>query len=73
MDRATLEKDLAQAERHIAQGQKQIAVQRRIIAALEGDAYDTVIARELLATSEKKQAIAVAERDRIADELAALD
>jgi hypothetical protein len=75
MDRETLEKNLIQAGAHIAQGQKQIAVQRRIIAALEQEAHhhDTVMARELLASFERTQAMHIANRDRIAGKLAALD
>jgi hypothetical protein len=73
MDRETLEKDLTQAEAHVAKGHERIALQHEIIAELEREGHDTVPARELLATFEKTQAMHVANRDRIASKLAALD
>ncbi len=73
MDRATLEKDLAQADAHIAKGHERIALQHEIIAELDREGHDTVPARELLAAFENTEAMHVANRDRIAGKLATLD
>jgi hypothetical protein len=73
MDRETLEKSLTQVEAHVAKGHERIALQHEVIAELEREGHDTVPARELLATFEKTQAMHVANRDRIASTLAALD
>jgi hypothetical protein len=73
MDRETLEKNLAQAEAHVAKGHERIALQHEIIAELEREGHDTVPARELLTTFENTQAMHVANRDRTAGKLAALD
>jgi hypothetical protein len=72
MDRAMLERHLAQAERHIAEGEHHIARQREIVAQLENDTLDLRSAQVLLTQLEAMQANHVADRDRIRAELAAL-
>jgi hypothetical protein len=73
MDRETLEKNLTQAEAHIAKGHERIALQHKIIAELDREGYDTAPATDMLASFERTQAMHIANRDRIAGRLAALD
>ena len=71
--RELLEKHLAMAERHISEGEQHISHQREIIARLEraglGGSVTANIARELLASLERNQALTIAERDRILTDL----
>jgi hypothetical protein len=69
MDRAMLERYLAEAERHVTEGGEHIATQRRIIAELERDSHDTTNARQSLKQFEELQAIHIANRDRLRREL----
>ncbi len=73
MDRERLEKHLAMAERHIREGEQHISRQRVIIARLEGaglgGSVTANIARELLASLERYQALAISERDDLTTEL----
>ena len=68
MDRAMIEKHLAQAERHVADGERHITRQRQIIAELERDGHDAGSAKELLTIFEETQAIHIADRDRLKEE-----
>lgn len=69
MDRAIWQEHLAQAERHVAQGEGHIAKQRAIIANLERDGHDARVARDLLRQLEEMQALHIATRDRLRQEL----
>ncbi|HEV2549289.1 MAG TPA: hypothetical protein VGU20_18255 [Stellaceae bacterium] len=60
---------MRQAEEHIAEGERHVSRQRKIVAGLERDEHDTVLANELLETLETTLANHVAQRDRIAEEL----
>jgi len=73
MDRATLERELSRAEAHVANGQARLAQQREIIAELDREGHDTAPAKDVLASFERTQAMHIANRDRIAGKLAALD
>jgi len=73
MSRETLARHLAQAEARIAVGQKHIARQCEIIAELEEVGHDAVTAKALLVVFEATHALHIADRDQIADEIAALD
>jgi hypothetical protein len=73
MDRAMIEAHLAQCEEHIALGVRIIDRQRAVAAVLERGGHDTTPAKRLLQTFEDLQIEHVAHRDRLADELAALD
>ena len=65
-----LERHLALAEQHVAQGEEHIARQREIIAKLESGAHATDKARTLLDQFLDVQALHVAHRDRLQEELA---
>jgi hypothetical protein len=71
MDRQTIAEHLALAERHVAEGQDHIERQRMVIAELERDRHDTTRAKELLDTFKTTQALHIADRDRLRQELAA--
>lgn len=73
MDKAMIRDHLAQAEEHVALGLTHIAKQHAIIAHLERDGIDATLARDLLATFEDMQKSHVADRDRLAKELWALE
>ena len=60
---------LAEAERHVVQGERNIARQRNVLATLERDGHDAGQARKLLATFEELQAMHIADRDRLREEL----
>jgi DNA repair protein RadC len=69
MDRVLQEQHLALAERHVAQGEKTIARQTEILAELERDGHRTKRARDLLRQFRELQAMFVADRNRLRDEL----
>ena len=71
MGRAMLE-HLAQAERHVAEGEDRIVRQRQIIADFARSGHDLKVAKELLAQFEDMQTSAIADRDRLRAELAAM-
>jgi hypothetical protein len=65
-----LEEHLAQCERHVALGERHLSRQREIIAELDRGGHDSTKARELLVIFGETQAMHVAHRDRLRDELA---
>ena len=65
-----LEEHLAQCERHVALGERHLSRQREIIAELDRGCRDSTRARELLVIFGETQAMHVAHRDRLRDELA---
>ena len=72
VDRAMLERFLAQGEEHVALGDEHIARQRHLISELRRDGQDTEMAETLLAEFEQSQALHVAHRDRLRRKLAEL-
>ena len=69
VDKATIERDLAQTQGHVSQGEKHIARQRGLIAQLDRDGHDTATAREFLDRLFETQALHVAHRNRLRREL----
>jgi regulator of protease activity HflC (stomatin/prohibitin superfamily) len=69
MDRAMLQKHLAQAERHVAEGEAHLARQRALIRKLERDGHGSRAARLFLRSLEETQALHLADRDRVRAEL----
>ncbi len=70
MDRELLEKSLAEAERHAAETERHVANQLEFVARLERDGRDPSQALRLLQQFEELQAIHIAERNRLREELA---
>lgn len=69
MDRLTVLNNLSTTERLVTQGEAHLESQRRIIARLERDGHPTEKARKLLRLFEETQALRVADRDRLREEL----
>jgi hypothetical protein len=69
MDRAMIAEHLAQAERHVALGEKDVAEQRERVIILGRDGHDATGAASLLIQFEQLQALHVADRDRLREEL----
>jgi hypothetical protein len=63
MDKATLQRLLAEAHKHIAQGEQAIHRQRAVVAELGRDGHDTVRARSLLAEFEQIQRVNLSGRE----------
>ena len=72
MDRAMIERDLAEAGRHVTLGQKNIANQRRVLENLLRDGHDTADAERLLQVFLDSQDLHIEERNRLRAELAGL-
>lgn len=72
MDRAMLERHLAQAERHIAEGEDHLARLRQLIDHLTSGRHDLKPAHDLLRTMKSSQTLCVADRNRLRAELAAI-
>ena len=72
MDRATLERHLAQAEMHITASEHHLVRQREIVAELANDGRDLRSAQALLTQFETMLGNHVAERDRIRARLTAM-
>jgi hypothetical protein len=70
MDRAAALARLATAERHVKLGERHLSRQRELVAYLIRYGRDAAAAEALLATFEQSQALHVADRDRLRDELA---
>jgi hypothetical protein len=69
MDRKRLSDALRQAQSHIAEGEAHVRRQQTIITELENDGHDSTLARQILATIEKTQALHVEARDQLIKEL----
>jgi hypothetical protein len=69
MDREILEEHLAQADRHVEEGWGHLDRQRKVIAELERDGHGAREARRLLHQFEEMQAMHIADRDRLRQEL----
>jgi hypothetical protein len=72
MDRALVERRLAQIERHVTESTRHIADQRELIAEWDRDGHPTEQACRLLAQFEKIRALHIADRDQVRAELAAM-
>jgi hypothetical protein len=70
VDRALIESHLAQAERNISEGERHLARQRELVARLEQDGHDATQARKSFALFEELQALHIAHRDWLRNELA---
>lgn len=68
-NRPTVERHLKQTLRHVAVGQRLIDRQRAVVATLDAHGRPTGIARKLLRQFEDVQAMHIADRDRLVDEL----
>jgi hypothetical protein len=68
--RAMLVEHLAQAARHVAAGERYVKRQRRIVAHLKREGRDVREASDLLLQFEVRQALHIAEWDRLRNELA---
>ena len=69
MDRTLLEEHLDLARRHIALGQKHLMRQKEIIDELERDGHDVNEAKYLLDLFKDVQALHIAHRDRLLEEI----
>ena len=69
VDRTLLEEQLAETERQVLEGERRIARQRQIVAELERGGQQSWDATELLRRLEYLQALHVARRDRLRNEL----
>jgi hypothetical protein len=69
MDQARLLLHLAQAEDHVTRGAQLLARQYGVAVELERDGHDPSRARKLLALFETMQALHIATRDRLLQEL----
>ena len=65
---AILQDHLAMAERHVASGNR-VITRRQLINQLEAGGHDTALAQSLLARFEGSQALHLADRDRLINEL----
>jgi hypothetical protein len=72
-ERILLMENLASAIRHVEDGQELIRRQRDRIYALGKAGRNTALAELVLARLEASQALRVAERERLEDQLAALE
>jgi hypothetical protein len=70
MDRATIERNLAEAEQHVARGEKNIANQRRVLENLLRDGHDSTEAEQLLTTFLNTQDLHIEHRNHWRAELA---
>ncbi|SEP50748.1 hypothetical protein SAMN02990966_07754 [Rhodospirillales bacterium URHD0017] len=70
LSRPTVERHLRIALQHVAVGERLIDRQRALVMTLEEHGHPTRIARKLLTQFEDVQAMHVADRDRLVDELA---
>ena len=69
-DRPTVERQLRMALQHVATGQRLVARQRALLTTLEAHGHSTQMTEKLLQQLESAQAMHVADRDRLVDELA---
>ena len=60
-----VERRLAQANRHVVEGERILAQQRKLVALLQRFGRDPARARDVLGQLEKKQAMLIAERNRL--------
>jgi hypothetical protein len=68
-ERDRLSKRVRQAQSHVSLGEKHISTLQRIVAEFERDGHDSALARQVLATFERTQAMHVADRDELMSKL----
>ena len=62
-------KELEQARRRVVEGEKTLSLQREVIAKLEAKGYDATVARQMVQSFEKIQAINVNAVERLRKEM----
>ena len=72
VDRSLVKQHLAQVEHHITGSERHIARQREVILELERQGHNTAHARYLLARFEELQGLHIADRNRLREELQAV-
>ena len=65
MDRASLERRLANADKHIVEGMRHIAQQKKLIQGMERLRRDTSMSKQLLQTFEETVRLHTADRDKL--------
>jgi hypothetical protein len=65
MDRASLERRLANADKHIVEGMRHIAQQKKLIQGMERLGRDTSMSKQLLQTFEETVRLHNADRDKL--------
>ena len=65
MDRASLERRLANADKHIVEGMRHIAQQKKLIQGMERLGRDTSMSKQLLQTFEETVRLHTADRDKL--------
>jgi hypothetical protein len=69
MDRASLERRLANADKHIVEGMRHIAQQKALIQGMERLGRDTSTSKRLLRIFEETLRLHTAERDKLLRQL----
>ena len=69
MDRDTLKRHLTKVEEQVVIAAQNVARQRKLVAELERDGYDATQAKKMLEQFLEKQALHIADRDRLIKEL----
>jgi arginine repressor len=69
MDRVTLKRHLTKVEEQVAIITQNVARQRELVAELERDGYDASQAKKMLEQFLEQQALHIADRDRLMEEL----
>ena len=62
-------KELEQARRRVVEGEKTLSLQREVVAKLEAKGYDATVARQMVQSFEKIQAMDVNAVDRLRKEM----
>ena len=69
MDQSVKLKELEQARRRVVEGEKTLSRQREVVAKLEAKGYDATVARQMVQSFEKIQAINVNAVERLRKEM----
>jgi hypothetical protein len=69
MDRASLERRLANAQKHITEGERHVAAQQKLIQRMARLGRDTTRSQRLLETFEETLRLHMADRDKLLREL----
>jgi hypothetical protein len=69
MDRATLERRLANANKHIAEGARHVAQQKALVQGMERQGRDSSTSKQLLQTFEETLRLHMADRDKLLRDL----
>ena len=71
MDKANIQRRLANAEKHIVEGARHIAQQQKLIWGMARLGRDTSVSEQLLQTFEETQRLRLADRDKLLRQLSA--